>query len=506
MNDASPLAGGITRIVIRGAGLAASGFVLSNIFTIVFYLVLARLVMPREFGVLAAGSVLVYVSATFVESGLAAALVRRDEDVDEAASTVFFATAAAGAGFALLALAAAPLVGRFFGSGQVGAVAAAMSGIVFLRSLGIVPNTLLQMRFSFLRRVVVGPAGVLGFGIAAVTSTANGWGVWGLVLGSYVSAWVELVLAWAFVRWRPRLRHASVAMWRSLATFGRHVLAADVVMGAGDKVDSVVIGRFLSTAALGQYRYAWRVAVLPLAAVVNVAAYVLYPAFARIAADEERFQAAFLRALRWVSIVGLPASLILLPLGEPLVVLAFGEAWRPAGRALTAMCAFAAGHTYDSLASEAWKAAGRPDMLPRMHALSAVSLLVFMLAFLPLGLTGMGAALSISSIVVAVYALRGAGRVLHIGPRRLVEEVWPAALAAAVMSGVVFALERGVTRSDTHGVAVGLALLAGEALFGLILFLGVLLAVRPERRTELGELIGLAVARREPHPLSPRLR
>src|SRR5436190_16053777 len=196
--------GGLTGVVLRGAWLAATGFLLTNLLTLGFYVALARLATPRDFGVLAAGSVLVYLSATFVESGLAAALIRRDEDVDEAASTVFFATAVAGAGFALLALAAAPLVGRFFGSGRVGAVAAAMSGILFVRSLGIVPNTLLQMRFSFVRRVVVAPAGALAFGIAAIAATANGWGVWGLVLGMYVSHGVEVVLAWAFVRWRPR--------------------------------------------------------------------------------------------------------------------------------------------------------------------------------------------------------------------------------------------------------------------------------------------------------------
>jgi O-antigen/teichoic acid export membrane protein len=503
MADTFPPAGGITRIVVRGVGLAASGFVLSNFLTIASYLVLARLVTPREFGVLAAGSLLVYLSATFVESGLAAALVRRDEDVDEAASTVFFATAVAGAGFALLALAASPLVGHFFGSGHVGAVAAAMAGILFLRSLGIVPNTLLQMRFSFLRRVVVAPSGAFAFGVTAITATASGWGVWGLVLGSYVSTSVELVLAWAFARWRPRPRLASFAMWRSLAAFGRHVLAADIVMGGADKVDAVVIGRLLSTAALGQYRYAWRVAVLPLTAVVNVAAYVLYPAFARIADDDERFRAAFLRALRWLSIVGLPASLILLPLGEPLVVLAFGRAWLPAGRALTAMCFFAAGHTYDSLASEGWKAAGRPDMLPRMHVLSAVSLVVLMLAFLPFGLTGMGAALSLSSLAVAVYALRGAGHVLGIAWSRLVDEIWPPALAAAAMAGALFALERGVTQSDTRGVALGLALIATEALLGVAMFLAVLLTVRPDRRRELGELIRLAAPRHEPIALKP---
>jgi O-antigen/teichoic acid export membrane protein len=495
MAEASPPAGGITRVVIRGVAFAASGFVLSNVLTLAAYLVLARLVTPNEFGILAAGSVLVYFSATFVESGLAAALVRRTDRIDEAANTVFVATALAGAGFALVALSAAPLVGYFFGSGRVTAVAAAMAGILLLRSLGIVPNTLLQMRFSFLRRVVVAPAGVLGFGITAIVATANGWGVWGLVLGSYVLNIVELVFAWFFVRWRPQLRLASIEMWRSLAAFGRHVLAADVVMGAGDKVDSVVIGRLISTAALGQYRYAWRVAALPLAAIVNVGAYVLYPAFARIASDEERFRAAFLRALRWLSIVGLPASLLLLPLGQPLVVLAFGERWRPAGAALAAMCGFAAGHTYDSLASEAWKAAGRPDLLVRMHALSGISLVALMLAFLPLGLTGMGVALSLSSVVVGVYALRVAGRVLEIAASRLVDEVWPAAVAAGVMSGVLFAFEHTVTRSDTHGVVVGLALLAAEAVVGITLFLVLLVALRPERRGELRELVALALPR-----------
>src|SRR4051794_2656170 len=113
MRDASPLGRGLTRVVVRGAGLAASGVVLSNVLSIVFYLSLARLATPRDFRALAAGGVLVYMSATFVESGLAAALIRRDERVEEAANTVLVATAAAGGCLALVALAAAPLVGLF---------------------------------------------------------------------------------------------------------------------------------------------------------------------------------------------------------------------------------------------------------------------------------------------------------------------------------------------------------------------------------------------------------
>jgi O-antigen/teichoic acid export membrane protein len=501
MGDASPLRRGLTRVVVRGAGLAASGFVLTNVLGIGFYVALARLATPRDFGALAAGGVLVYMSSMFVESGLAAALIRRDERVEEAANTVLVATAAAGVCLALVALAAAPLVGHFFGSRQITEVAAAMSGLLLLRSLGIVPNALLQRRFSFARRVVVGPIGVIGFGVAAVIATANGWGVWGLVLGTYVGAFLEVTLAWAFVRWRPNPQLASISTWRSLAAFGRHVLAADVVMDSGDKLGTIVIGRLINTAALGQYRYAWRVASLPLAAVVNVGAYVLYPAFARIASDEERFRVAFLRALRWVSAVALPASAVLLPLGEPLVVLAFGAEWRPAGRATAAMCAFAAGHAFDSLASEAWKAAGRPQLLVRMHTLSAVSLLLFMLAFLPFGLTGMGVALSLSSLIVAVYALRGAGRVLGIAGRRLLDEIWPPAGAAVAMAGILFVFDRVVARTADRGVALGLALLLAEAVAGGIVFFALLIAIRPDRAGELRGLLGLTVRRRGVEPV-----
>jgi O-antigen/teichoic acid export membrane protein len=489
----------LTGLVLRGAGMAATGFLLSNLLTLGFYVALARLATPSDFGVLAAGSVLVYFSATFVESGLAAALIRRRDDVDEAANTVLVATVAAGAALAAVALAAAPLVGHFFGSERVTHVAAAMSGILLLRSFGIVPSTLLQKRFSFVRRVVVTPAGVIGFGTAAVVTTADGWGVWGLVLGSYVSSAVEVVLAWAFVRWRPRPSRASFKTWRSLAAFGRHVIAADVVMSIGDRADSVVIGRALTTAALGQYRYAWRVAVIPLAAIVNIGAYVLYPAFAAIASEDERLRAAFARALRWLSIAGLPASLVLLPLGEPLVVLVFGEQWRPAGRAVSAMCLFAAGHTYDSLASEAWKAVGRPDLLVRMHVLSVVSLVALMLVFIPVGLTGMGLALSLSSVLVAAYALRGAGRLLRIPARQLLAEIWPPAVAAAVMAGSLYVVDRTLARPDTHGLAVGLILVAAEAIAGAAFYLALLAAIRPERARELRELIGIAMTRRHAH-------
>ena len=485
----------LTAIVVRAGALAASGFVLTNVFSVAFYVVLAHLATPHDFGLLAAGGVLVYFSMTVIDSGLAAALIRRDDRVEEAANTVLIATAASGAVLTLLALAAAPVVGRFFGSAHVTAVAVAMSGILFVRSLGVVPNALLQKRFSFARRAVAGPAGVVAFGAVSVAATARGWGVWGLVLGSYASAVTDVALGWLFARWRPRPGLASVAMWRSLAGFGRHVVVADVVMGAGDKIDALFVGRLLGTAALGQYRYAWRVAVLPLAAIVNVGGYVLYPAFASIAAEPDRMRVAFMRAFRWLSVAALPASLVLLPLGEPLVVLAFGEPWRPAGRAVAAMCCFAAGQALGSLVGQAWLAVGRPQLLPRLHLLSVVALALLMLALLPLGLVGMGLALSFSSLCVGVYAIRGAAAALQIPVRVLVRELAPPAVAAATMALALVALDRGAVHAADHGAVAGLALLALETLAGAALYLLLLAAFSPARAHDLQTLANRALGR-----------
>jgi PST family polysaccharide transporter len=148
----------LTGLVLRGAGLAASGQALTGLLSLGSYFVLARLATPAAFGELAAGSIVVGIGLLVSESGMLGAIVQRQDRVDEAASTAFFATLLSGIALALVAALVAPLVGAFFHSGTITAVAAVLSGTIVLRQLTIVPDALLQRRFSFLRRVVLDPA------------------------------------------------------------------------------------------------------------------------------------------------------------------------------------------------------------------------------------------------------------------------------------------------------------------------------------------------------------
>ncbi|MGH2980770.1 MAG: oligosaccharide flippase family protein, partial [Solirubrobacterales bacterium] len=357
--------------VVRGAGLSGAGYVLTQVLTLAFFVVLARLATPHEFGVFTAATLLVSIGMTFTESGMMSALIHRKDRIDEAASTAVVASACGGLALALIALAAAPLLGLIFDDSSVAEIAAAASGLLFLRSLTVVPESLLQRRFSFLRRMVVQPVGVVAMGIGAVIATSNGLGAWGILIGYYAAGVTDVVLSWALVGWRPRLHQMSFAMWRELIAYGRHILGGTAVWRAGEELPVLLIGRFAGTAALGQFRYGSRMVGTPFALML-AGGTVIFPALARITADRERFRAASRRSLRLMCGFTFPLVLILIPLAMPLAVLVFGSRWEDAGYAAMALTGMPVAATLVAFTSEVVKADGRPDVLPRMHAVTLV--------------------------------------------------------------------------------------------------------------------------------------
>jgi O-antigen/teichoic acid export membrane protein len=462
---------GLTKTVIRGAGIAGAGVVLKQTLSVAFYLALARVATPRDFGQFAAGSILLAVGTILSESGMLAAVIQRRDRVEEAANTAVVSTVAGGLCLGLLALGAAPLIGLAFDSRTIGLVAAAMSGTLVLSSGQLVPQALMQRRFSFLRRVVSDPLTVTSFGVTALIACGSGMGVWGLVLGTYVALLLEFNLAWVLARWRPRLRLASFAMWRELIAYGRPVLASELAVRGAQALQTFIIGRGVSTSALGQYGYAMRIAGQPWAALVNAASYVLFPTFAHIASEEQRLQAAFIRSLRWMAVLALPLSLILFPLGEPLAVLLLGETWRPAGEAIMALCLYSAGHIIAGLAGELFKATGRTDLFFRVHLVSVALALGLMLLLLPFGLVGVATAISLSAIGMAAYAIARVPKVVHVDVRRLLGEIWPPTAAAVVMAAAIDPVERFLIDADGRSVGAGFALLGAEGAVAAVVYL-----------------------------------
>lgn len=478
----------LTGTVVRGVGLAGSGYLLSQGINLAVYLVLARLATPTDFGQLAAGAVVVVAAISLADSGLNAAVIQRRERIEEAASTAVIAVVLGGVLFTAVALATSPLIGHLFGSHEVGLVAAASSGWILVRAFGIIPSSMLQRRFSFLRRVVIDPLGIVAFGAVAIPTTAAGMGVWGLVLGNYAQFTTMSISSWVLGRWRPQLRLASVAMWRELVAFGRHVMASNMLARISGVLNTTIIGRFFGTDTLGQFRYGTRVVSSPLGALMNAGSYVLYPAFSRISDDARRFERGFLRSVRLTCATAMPLSFILLPLGLPLAVVVFGPQWREAGYLISAMFAYSGARSFISTTREAFKASGRSERLTRIQLVSGGLTLGFILGLSWLGPIAIGVGISLSSLGTAVYATRAVSPIIGVPVRRIVAEIWRPVAASALMAGAVF-IAQLVLEAQAHGTAVGFALLVGEGLLGGAVYLAALAVIAPATARELTEIV-----------------
>jgi PST family polysaccharide transporter len=487
----------MTGIVVRGVGLAGIGYALTQGITLVSYLVLARLVAPRDFGHFAAGILIAGVGTLIGDTGMGTAVVQRQRGGEEVPNTAFLSTLASGVIMTILALAAAPLLGLFFHSQEVELIAAVMSGWLLLRMVEIVPQALLQRRLSFLRRMIVDPLAAIAYLVVAIIAGANGLGAWALVLATYSGAIVTTVAAWMLAGWRPRPRLASKRTWRELARFGRPVVIAELIKRGVDEVPVAGIGRFISAGSLGQYTFALRVAMQPLGLIVNGIAYVLLPSFARLASDERRLRAAVVRALRAVCAIAFPAGLIFVPLGVPAMTVVFGARWHQAGYALMPLAVSCALLSLDALATEIWRATGRVRFLPRMQGLALVLTIVLVAAALPLGLIGVCGAILVASVGVALYALWGIGAAIGIRLGALAAEVWPSAAASVLMASGLYAIDRLIVHAGTHAVGFDLALLAAEGLLGAAIYLTSLRLIAHRTTADLAALV---------RPLLPRVQ
>lgn len=469
-----PLLGKIKRV----AAASAVAMVFSQVVTLVQTLVLARLLTPAEVGLFAAGTVLMAFLTDVSEGGMRAGLVHRETRLDEAAETVFRATAAAGAVLAVGAVLTAPVIGLVFGDPAAGLVAATSAGVLFLHSLTNVPEALLQRQFSVKRRLIVGPLNSVTFAAVSVGFALAGYGVWSLVIASYAHYLVWVTSLWILCGWRPLRTGFSTELWRELRRYGFPLVAGLVAARVQSIVESVVVGRVLSTAALGHYRYGVRISRVPVSAIIEVTANALFPAFSRLAAEPARLRAKYLQALGAVLVVAVVLSGLMVAVGEPAVVVLLGEPWRGAGVAVVAMAGLGVGKALTSVSEEAIKGCGRTRLLNWLTATELTVGIAALALVIPFGLFGVGLAISITSLAGAVLMLCMARHVVGVTAGQIARIVVPPLIAGTAAVVATWLLEHEVLRSATRGLAGVGTLAVDAAAFGVV-YVGVLWLIAP---------------------------
>ena len=240
--------------VRRGAAVSAVSFVVVQVVTLAQIVVIARLLSPAEIGVYAAGTVLTGFVMSFSAEGMAAALVQRQDELNDVADTIFWATMIGGLLASSAVLLASPLVSTIFRSEVAGLITAASAGTLFLHSLTVVPDALMQRRFNLRRKTIVMPTIAISYAASGIAFAALGLGVWSLVWATYVSHVCWLIATWSVAGWRPGRGRPSLRLWRQTVRFSGPLMVGGMVWHFREIFETVVVGRRLGDDVLGQYR------------------------------------------------------------------------------------------------------------------------------------------------------------------------------------------------------------------------------------------------------------
>lgn len=310
----------------RGVMWTGGGQILRQLMQVGSTLVLVRLLVPDDFGVLGMAMFFVGIGQLLADFGIGSALIQTRSDDRVVLSTCFWLNLAVAATLAALMLGGSPFIGDFYHRPDLVPVVAVLSLNLLLAGLQVVPAALLyrDMRFSDLARAQV--LGSLVGGTAAIALAWAGAGVWALVAQPLVGSSVNLLICWRAGRWLPRFEF-SWPRAAPLARFSAALLATNLVGYGNRNVDGLLIGRFLGAVPLGQYSLAIQLMLYPLQQVSSVIVRVMFPALVHIKDDLPRLRAAYLKAIGFIAFITFPIMGGLFALADPFVLVVFGPNW-----------------------------------------------------------------------------------------------------------------------------------------------------------------------------------
>jgi O-antigen/teichoic acid export membrane protein len=369
--------------------------------SLVSTMILARLLTPRDFGLVAMVITVTSFLRVFKDAGLSIATVQRERITHAQVSNLFWINIAVSALCTLIVAASAPVIAWFYHDPQLIGITLLLS-VTFLISGSTVQHQALlkrQMRFKALALIEVGSmaVGVL----VGVLMALLGYRYWSLVGSSLTLESMGLLLTWSVSRWRPQLptRNSGIG---PLVSFGAHRTAGDFILSLARGSDNLLIGRFYGAAAVGLYSRASALLIRPLEQFLSPINAVFIPTLSRLQSQPERYRSTFLRLYEAIALIGFLFTGLFLALAWPLTLVLLGPKW---GHAAVIFGGFTVAALCVPLANvSAWlfTSQGRGRDMFVAQLINSVAIIVSFIAGLPFGPVGVAVAFSASNLLVRV--------------------------------------------------------------------------------------------------------
>jgi len=421
----------LAKRTLRGIGWNYATFGFGKILSLVTTAILARLLTPDNFGIVAYVTVAITYLTLLKDMGLGAALVQRREDVEKTANTVFTLNLGVGVLLTLVTMLIAPLAAAYFREPLVTPMLRWLGLSILLNSLGSVHMSRLQRELQFHWKMIPQIGNIVVKAVVSITLALLHYGAWALIFGQLAGALVSLILVWKIVPWRPRLM-VDRTLTRSLFRYGIFIMGEDALSVGQDNFDYLVIGRLFSQVSMGIYTLAYQLPEMLILSLFWIIAEVLFPAFSSIQDQRDKLVQSVLSTIRYLELLITPLALGLVVAADPIIRVVFGEQWLDAIPIMQVLAVYALVQSIGFNFGDVYKAIGRPEISIKITVPTMIFRLFALWIGAHFGLIYVAVAHLISVIVEVIVRVTVAIRVLNISLGDIVSQ-FTAFLAGGIM-------------------------------------------------------------------------
>lgn len=403
----------------------------------VLTIIIARLILPSEYGLITMLNVFLAIAQTFVDSGFSAALIQKKNRTEIDYSTIFYFNIVVSFIVYLLLFISAPFISLFYNEPDLILVTRWVGLNLVITGFSIVQRAKLTICLDFKTQAKASLIAVIISGLIGLLLAYQGYGVWALVFQTLSSSLLNTLLLWSFTKWTP-LWFFSWKSFKSLFLFGSKLLLSGLLHTIYINLYSLVIGKRYSAMDVGFYNRSNQFASFPSINIAGIIIRAIYPIQCEMQNDDEMLKASFMQYLRMSCYIIFPLMTAVAVLSKPLIQLILTDKWLPSAELLSVLCFAYMWYPVIVINSQVLNVKGRSDYFLRAEILKKVVAIIILFATLPFGVRILCWGIvfyNIFDTVIIVYYVK---KVICTGYWEQIYNIIPLFILSLMMGGGIY--------------------------------------------------------------------
>ena len=399
-------------------------------------LFMARLLGPKEYGLIGLTTIFMAISSTFVNSGFSSALIRKKDCTNDDYSTVFIFNLLVSCLCYLIIFIIAPYVSDFYNEPILCSILRVLGLQLIIYAFCAVQSTILTKNIDFKKKTKLSVTKNIISGLVGLFFAYLGFGVWALVIQALTASTLLSIMLWSTTEWYPNL-HFSKKSFKEMFGYGSKLLISSLINTTYGQIYPIVIGKFFSTTTLGNFSRARHWGSLGSKNLTNILQGITFPVLAKIQDDDKRLENIYRRMIRTSCFVIFPIMIGMSAVAKPLTLVMIGEKWEFSAYLLQIICFAMMWYPIHAVNLNLLKVKGRSDLFLNLEIIKKIIGVCILFISIPLGIVAMCYFRIFSSMLALFINTYYTGKLINVGYLKQMRDIAPTLFLSMIMWGII---------------------------------------------------------------------